>query len=80
MLFRSLHDTRLAALALYAKLQNEPRFVTAFPPELDIVIWAVRAARVSEASAQARLLGLWRGLCLSMVGHGMSASPLRAWL
>jgi glutamate/tyrosine decarboxylase-like PLP-dependent enzyme len=51
-----LHDTRLAALRLYSKLQNEPRFVTAFPPELDIVIWAVRAARVSEASARARLI------------------------
>ena len=51
-----LHDTRLAALKLYARLQNEPRFVTAFPPELDIVVWAVRAARVSEASAQARLI------------------------
>ncbi len=51
-----LRDTRLAALALYARLQNEPRFVTAFPPELDIVVWAVRAARVSEASARARLV------------------------
>ena len=51
-----LHDTRLAALKLYGKLQDEPRFLTAFPPELDIVIWAVRAARVSEASARARLV------------------------
>jgi len=51
-----LHDTRLAAIKLYARLQNEPRFVTAFPPELDIVVWAVRAARVSDASARARLI------------------------
>ena len=51
-----LRDTRLAALKLYTKLQNEPRFMTAFPPELDIVIWAARAARVSEASVLARLI------------------------
>jgi tyrosine decarboxylase / aspartate 1-decarboxylase len=51
-----LHDTRLAALKLYSKLQNEPRFVTAFPPELDIVVWAVRAEQVSAASARARLI------------------------
>jgi hypothetical protein len=51
-----LRNTRLAALKLYSNLQNEPRFVTAFPPELDIVVWAVRAARVSEASTRARLI------------------------
>ena len=49
-----LHNTRAAALALYEKLQTEARFMTAFAPELDIVIWAVRAGRVSEASAMAR--------------------------
>jgi glutamate/tyrosine decarboxylase-like PLP-dependent enzyme len=51
-----LHDTRSAALALYGKLQKEPRFITAFPPELDIVIWAVKVARVSQASEMARAL------------------------
>ena len=49
-----LHNTRAAALALYAKLQTEARFIPAFAPELDIVIWAVRATRVSEASQMAR--------------------------
>ena len=33
---------------------RRPRFVTAFPPELDIVVWAIRARRVSEASRLAR--------------------------
>jgi hypothetical protein len=32
----------------------DTRFITPFPPELDIVVWAPRAARVSEASALAQ--------------------------
>jgi hypothetical protein len=47
---RGLQSSREAALELYRKLRADPRFLTAFPPELDIVIWAPRAARVSEAS------------------------------
>jgi len=49
-----LQDTRAAALALYQRLQTEPRFMTAFPPELDILVWAPRAPRVSVASEMAR--------------------------
>ena len=51
---RMLNRTRQAALALYALLRADPRFITAFAPELDIVVWAARAARVSEASEIAR--------------------------
>ncbi len=51
---RGLSDGRAAALALHAKLSADARFVTAFPPELDLVVWAVRAPRVSEASRIAR--------------------------
>jgi glutamate/tyrosine decarboxylase-like PLP-dependent enzyme len=47
---RGLESSRAAALALYAKLQTDDRFITAFAPELDIVVWAPRAARVSDAS------------------------------
>ncbi len=47
---------RAAALALYEKLRGDTRFVTAFAPELDILIWAPRAARVSEASELSRRL------------------------
>jgi tyrosine decarboxylase / aspartate 1-decarboxylase len=49
-----LGQTRSAALALYAKLQADPRFVTPFAPELDIVVWTPRARRVSESSLLAR--------------------------
>src|SRR5206468_5097035 len=34
----------------------DSRFLTAFPPQLDIVIWIPRAPRASEASAIARRL------------------------
>ena len=51
-----LGRSRAAALALHAKLESDARFVTAFAPELDIVVWAPRAARVSDASARSRLI------------------------
>jgi len=45
---------RAAALALHQKLEADRRWLTAFPPELDIVIWIPRASRASEASKLAR--------------------------
>lgn len=49
-----LTDTRAAALALYEKLRADARMLAPFPPELDILVWTLRAARVSEASVRAR--------------------------
>ena len=51
---RGLEDCRSAALDFYQRLHGDPRFVTAFPPELDIVVFAPRATNVSEASALSR--------------------------
>jgi glutamate/tyrosine decarboxylase-like PLP-dependent enzyme len=51
---RMLHDCRAAALELHARLAADARFVTAFPPELDIVVWAVAAPSAAESSAKAR--------------------------
>jgi hypothetical protein len=51
---RGLEDGRAAALELYTRLRGDRRFVTGAPPELDIVVWAPSAPRVSEASALAR--------------------------
>jgi len=53
---RGLAAGRKAALTLYERVKGDRRFVTAAPPELDILVWAPRAARVSEASARARRL------------------------
>ena len=49
-----LEHGRKAALALFEKLRTDARFVAAFPPELDIVVFAPRAASVSEASFLSR--------------------------
>ena len=51
-----LSHSRAAALELYSRLQSDSRFLTAFKPELDIVIWTVRARKVSEASELAQLI------------------------
>lgn len=53
---RSLETCREAALALFKALEKDDRFVPLFPPELDIVVWAVRAELASEASARARMV------------------------
>jgi len=51
---RRLEDCRAAAMELYQRLEKDSRFVTAFPPELDIVVFAPRAESVSESSEKSR--------------------------
>jgi tyrosine decarboxylase/aspartate 1-decarboxylase len=51
---RGLEYGRMAALALFEKLRADARFVTAFAPELDIVVFAPKAASVSDASELSR--------------------------
>lgn len=53
---RGLEACREAALLLHEAVARDERFATPFPPELDIVIWAVRARSASESSARARRL------------------------
>ena len=48
---KGLAAGRAAALELHRRLRQDGRFVTGSPPELDIVVWAPRAKRISEASA-----------------------------
>lgn len=45
---------RAAARDLYFRLVNDERFIMGIGPELDIVVWAVRAATVAECSRLAR--------------------------
>ena len=49
-----LDRCRTAALKLYDDLKMIDRFVPAFTPELDIVVWAVKAKTVSASSSAAR--------------------------
>jgi tyrosine decarboxylase/aspartate 1-decarboxylase len=51
---RGLERGREAAVALFNKLRADSRFVTAFAPELDIVVFAPRAGSISEASLLTR--------------------------
>src|SRR5580692_3179769 len=51
---QALEQSRKAALELFARLQADRTFMVAFPPELDIVIFAPRAASLSASSALSR--------------------------
>jgi tyrosine decarboxylase / aspartate 1-decarboxylase len=51
---KGLERGREAALALYQKIQSSPAFVPAFPPELDIVVFAPRASSLTATSAVSR--------------------------
>jgi glutamate/tyrosine decarboxylase-like PLP-dependent enzyme len=48
-----LAASRRAALALAKRLEADQRFVLPFTPELDIVVWAVKAESLSASSALA---------------------------
>jgi len=48
---KGLASGRAAAIALYDRIKQDGRFVTGSPPELDILVWAPRAKRISDASA-----------------------------
>jgi tyrosine decarboxylase/aspartate 1-decarboxylase len=51
---KSLEGSREAALAFYSRVRDSENFLTAFAPELDIVIFAPRAATATESSSLAR--------------------------
>ncbi|HXC47667.1 MAG TPA: aminotransferase class V-fold PLP-dependent enzyme [Candidatus Sulfotelmatobacter sp.] len=51
---RGLEDCRKAASDLHSRVEKDERFVSAFPPELDIVEFAPRAGSVSESSEWSR--------------------------
>jgi tyrosine decarboxylase / aspartate 1-decarboxylase len=66
---RGLERSRAAAVALHAWLRSHPRFLAPIAPELDIVVWAPRAARAGESSALSRRLfdeAARRGLHLAL--------------
>ena len=51
---QGIENGRKAAIALFKKIQADSRFLTAFPPELDIVIWAPLAGKASEISDRSK--------------------------
>jgi glutamate/tyrosine decarboxylase-like PLP-dependent enzyme len=52
-----LESGREAALAMYRKLESDPRFVTPLTsPQLDILFWAPRGTTVEESSARSQAI------------------------
>jgi hypothetical protein len=45
-----LHSSREAAVLMHQKISADDRWVSPFPPELDILVWAVRADTVAASS------------------------------
>lgn len=52
----NLADSHQAALGLWEKLHNDKRFLIWIKPELDLVLWAVRANKASDCSRLAKEL------------------------
>jgi len=48
---KGLASGRAAALDIYERVRRDGRFVSGSAPELDILVWAPRARRISQASA-----------------------------
>ncbi|HLJ78171.1 MAG TPA: aminotransferase class I/II-fold pyridoxal phosphate-dependent enzyme [Acidobacteriaceae bacterium] len=51
---RGIDQGREAALRLHAMIAADPKFVAGPTPELDIVVWAVRAPTLAESSRRAQ--------------------------
>jgi hypothetical protein len=49
-----LRSSREAAMLMHQKISADDRWVAPFPPELDILVWAVRADTVAASSRLAQ--------------------------
>lgn len=81
-----LEAGRSAALALHAHLRDHDHFAPLTEPDLDIVVWAVRARTARESSTRARALfeaaaRLDLHLALANVPRGLleTARPVTEW-
>jgi len=74
---QGLERGRKAALAFFEKLQGDSRFVTAFPPQLDIVVYAPRGDSVSETSALSRKV--FEAAARHDLHLAVAELPLRFW-
>ena len=75
---RMLEDCRAAALALHAEIARDAGFVTAFPPALDIVVWAVKPQSFAEAAAAPEGFIIVDFVSATTAGSPVSASLVRA--
>src|SRR6266576_3901880 len=72
-----LERGRKAALALFGKLREDVRFVTAFSPELDIVVFAPKATSVSGASVLSRKI--FEAAARRDLHLAVAELPIRFW-
>lgn len=83
---KSLEACRQAALQLHNHLKTHDLFVPLFAPQLDIVVWAVRAERSSLSSERARAIfsaaeknGLFLALAAFPRSMAQAAQPVKEW-
>lgn len=74
---RGLESGRRAALALFDKLKADSRFVTAFAPELDILVFAPRADSVSKSSVLSRKI--FEAAAERDLHLAVAESPIHFW-
>jgi glutamate/tyrosine decarboxylase-like PLP-dependent enzyme len=79
---RGIEQGREAALRLHDIIASDPRFVAGPEPELDIVVWAVRAPSIVESSQRAQEVfdrAAERGLHLALAHLPARFFPGAAW-
>ncbi len=74
---RGLERGRKAALALFEKLRADVRFVTPFSSELDIVVFAPKAASASESSVLSRKI--FEAAAKRDLHLAVAELPIRFW-
>src|SRR5215813_7017193 len=74
---RGLEKGREAALQLYSKLRHDHRFVPAFEPELDILVFLPREADQEKASARSRKI--FSAAAQHDLHLAVADLPLRFW-
>jgi len=72
-----LERGRKAALTLFEKLRADARFVTAFAPELDIIVFAPKVSSVSEASILSRKI--FEAAAKHDLHLAVAELPIRFW-
>jgi len=76
-LARGLERGREAALALFETIKSDGRFVMAFAPQLDILVYVPRANCVSDASALSR--GIFDAAAKRNLHLAMAELPVDFW-
>jgi tyrosine decarboxylase / aspartate 1-decarboxylase len=77
-----LASSREAAVLLHQKICADDRFVSPFAPELDILVWAVRAATITASSRLAQQIfdaAAARNLHLALAQLPASFFPAGSW-